>query len=329
MQRLLQNFVEGRVYSVASSGIDLYWMKVRRPPHLNSKSTYSPEKAHIIRNHATRQFRAIHSLYAHIRWCLTGTPIQNSLQDLGALVRFLKVPILEETKVFRKYVTVPIQSGAAQRFVNLRRLLEAICLRRTKSLLNLPDPITETHTLDLSVVESAAYHDFGESCRRAIDLAVSGQSLKKANHHVIQAVLGMRLFCNHGSRGLSGKWNPRGLPTDPEEALSYLQTSGKAFCARCDGEVQAVYQMGDRTSGVLTICQHLICGECLPMFEEDLEANMKDGRTQCPSCGHSGPRDSFLLSSAATNTPPQETVYPTKLLALLSNIRGHSPDDKW
>jgi len=108
--------------------------------------------------------------------------------------------------MFRKHIITPILSSASGRFANLRRLLESLCLRRTKALLNLPEPITDTQVLELSQQEQDAYLDFGASCKRAIDSAISGHSIKKANQHVIQALLGMRLFCNLGVTGFSRKW---------------------------------------------------------------------------------------------------------------------------
>lgn len=245
-------------------------------------------------------------------------------------MKFLRVPILDDMRTFRKHITVPVQANSSGRFANLRRLLESLCLRRTRTLLGLPDPINDTQMLKFSASESAMYQDFGENCRHAIDLAVSGHSMQKANHHVIRAILGMRLFCNDGPKALLGKWGPCGFPSDPEEALSYLQTTGKSICAQCECEVLALYQADDRSSGVLTICQHVLCGECRPIFEADLDAYLEDGRTQCPICGLQGSRDAFITepSQQCASTSPQKS-YPTKLLALLENVRGHNSADKW
>jgi hypothetical protein len=239
--------------------------------------------------------------------------------------------MLDDNKTFRKHITMPVYSSQPGRFMNLRRLLEALCLRRTKALLQLPNPETTTHLLDLSATESQLYHEFGECCRHAIDFAVSGHSIKKANHHVIQAILGMRLFCNDGPRALAGKWESQGLPSDPEEALSFLQANGTSICVQCQGEIITVYQADDQSSGVFTICQHLICGACQPKFEADLDDRLEDGRTECPICAFHGSRDSFLVvpeHPIDITTYGVTSAYPTKLLSLLDNLRHQKGNDK-
>lgn len=48
------------------------------------------DEAHSFKNHQSRVSLALYSLLADYRWCLTGTPIQNSLNDMFFMVKFLR-----------------------------------------------------------------------------------------------------------------------------------------------------------------------------------------------------------------------------------------------
>jgi DNA repair protein RAD5 len=48
-------------------------------------------QAHNVRNRATVSFKAVMALRAHIRWCLTGTPIVNRANDAQPYMAFLRV----------------------------------------------------------------------------------------------------------------------------------------------------------------------------------------------------------------------------------------------
>lgn len=49
------------------------------------------DEAHVIKNQKAQVTQAISSLKAVNRWCLTGTPIQNHLDDMYSLLHFLQV----------------------------------------------------------------------------------------------------------------------------------------------------------------------------------------------------------------------------------------------
>ncbi|KAJ5214568.1 hypothetical protein N7449_001737, partial [Penicillium cf. viridicatum] len=209
------------------------------------------QSAHYIRNRATKQFQAIINLSAQHRWCLTGTPIQNYIEDLGALVAFLRVPILDRVAPFRKFISTPISSGKRDRFQNLQTLLQAICIRRTRDVLNLPEPTTETRKLPMSSTEKTQYKDLLDECRAKVDMAVSGRRNGKVNSTVLESLLSLRLFCNNGKAAVS-------IPLDSDEALSYLEQLDKNVCIYCSSTIFWLSDTPDTDGGIfLAGCRHL------------------------------------------------------------------------
>jgi SNF2 family DNA or RNA helicase len=93
--------------------------------------------AHIIRRVLTTLLKAMKKLRAKFYWCLTGTPVQNSLEDIAALLSFIRAPPLDDIADFRKYIVAPLTKGSENGVKNLRQLLDSVRLRRTKQLLDL------------------------------------------------------------------------------------------------------------------------------------------------------------------------------------------------
>lgn len=91
------------------------------------------DEAHTIKNSKTEMSRAASDLKSTRRWCLTGTPIQNSLEDLHSLICFLQIGPYNNKSVWNEKIKTPISLGkeklALQR---LQMVLSTIMLRRTK-----------------------------------------------------------------------------------------------------------------------------------------------------------------------------------------------------
>lgn len=90
------------------------------------------DEAQIIKNHRTQVARACCSLRAKRRWCLSGTPIQNAIDDLYSYFRFLKYDPYAVYKSFYNTIKVPISRNSLQGYKKLQAVLRAIMLRRTK-----------------------------------------------------------------------------------------------------------------------------------------------------------------------------------------------------
>lgn len=90
------------------------------------------DEAQTIKNHRTQVARACCSLRAKRRWCLSGTPIQNAIDDLYSYFRFLKYDPYAVHKSFYNTIKVPISRNSIQGYKKLQAVLRAIMLRRTK-----------------------------------------------------------------------------------------------------------------------------------------------------------------------------------------------------
>lgn len=229
------------------------------------------------------------------------------------------MPILENGAAFRNFITRPINSNSGSRFKNLRTLLESICLRRTKELLDLPKPIPQKRRLIFSPREQAEYNELLQNCRIEINKAVSGHGRGTANSTVLETLLKLRLYCNNGSV-------PGAL--DPDETLALLQQHDRNYCTYCFGTIRSIDSSRDTDGGILLpSCSHLVCRNCLPTHRAQ--------KDKCPLCVND-PDDSIgaLLTSSNNPTPSGGAVnsssvghtrqYPSKLVALLSDIKLNS-----
>ncbi|OCL02283.1 hypothetical protein AOQ84DRAFT_369386 [Glonium stellatum] len=297
---------------------------------LAMEHTNGHNEAHVIRNPSTKQFQAAHTVPAYIRWCLTGTPIQNTLEDLGALVKFLRVPVLGDAPMFRKHILASTSSKSANRLANLRHLLAAVCLRRTRTVLPLLEPAENIVPLDFSSAETERYKDFETICRRAIDKAISGHNVKKAHQCVLEAILRLRLFCNHGLTEAMGSEFPQGFPSDLENAYSILQTQNVTTCAYCSNDVSFISNGHDLTPPALTGCHHLLCENCVPKYRKAPEAiQNKSSIKECPVCHFRYQNEVFIpLGSSPRTVAVEGRPHPTKLLAIVDNIIQHIQQDK-
>ena len=276
----------------------------------------------MIRNASTNQFRAVSALGGHIRWCLTGTPIQNSLDDLGSLVAFLRLPILEEASQFRRHITRQTNLDKTRRqpdFDNLRLLLSTVCLRRNKAILPISRSEDYTYKIRFSDSEAQAYEDLGLAWREVLDLAVSGHKTKDAHATVLEALLRMRIFCNNGEF-----FGDRCTDTilEPDEIGSLLQQKGRSICHYCFCDVLSFGGNEDISSGSITPCKNVVCGDCFQRYEQDMSQGV-----MCPICNakHASPP---VLPGECALRRPNAHAFPPKMKALCDNIELHKGESK-
>ncbi|EPS33778.1 hypothetical protein PDE_08740 [Penicillium oxalicum 114-2] len=98
------------------------------------------DEAHTIKNRNAKATQAACALDAKYRWCLTGTPMQNNLDELQSLIKFLRIKPYNDLAHWRDQISRPLANGrgglAIQR---LQVYLKAFMKRRTKDVLKQND----------------------------------------------------------------------------------------------------------------------------------------------------------------------------------------------
>ena len=97
------------------------------------------------------------------------TPVQNRLDDLGALFQFLKVAPFDRTKVFNEYFITAFKNGDLEIIPKLRLLIDGITLRRLKKdTVDLPERQELIVRLEMSERERKMYDFFAADSNKVV-----------------------------------------------------------------------------------------------------------------------------------------------------------------
>ncbi|KAI1757160.1 hypothetical protein F4782DRAFT_481472 [Xylaria castorea] len=217
------------------------------------------DEAHVIRRPSNTFYDTCLELEARSRWCLTGTPIQNRLMDIGALFAFLRAEPFNSIAQFRRWIVLPFEQGDEIVKDRLVLLYDSLCLRRNKDILHLPG--TENHevVLHFSPEEKKQYDRTSKTLQRSMSEKV-GQYDKHREFGLFQAQLQLRILANHGTYQKPFSWKRMALQLDESLAVGL----GTSFESRCNGCEQLEPALVLTTN----VCGHFFCTHCLEDAED-------------------------------------------------------------
>lgn len=182
------------------------------------------DEAHSIKNRNAKSTKACCALDAEYRWCLTGTPMQNNLDELQSLVHFLRIAPYDDLGHWRDNIDKPMKGGKGHLALKrLHALLQSFMKRRTKDILKeegalLPggkkaldaakDSQTEAPTSAFKITErkvvpvatkfSAAERKFYDKLAERADKSLEAMMKNKVNYaNALVLLLRLRQACNH------------------------------------------------------------------------------------------------------------------------------------
>lgn len=189
--------------------ITTYGLLPRDLEHLGAIewSTVVLDEAQMVKNPNTKAAKAVRQLTADQKIALTGTPVENRLSELWAILDAVNPGILGGLERFRKTFASPIErasdpEASADAAARLRRITAPFILRRTKAdkrlLPDLPDKIEQIAYAKLTKEQATLYQQVVDQ------LLVDAEQAKGMRRRglVLAALMRLKQICNHPAHAL-------------------------------------------------------------------------------------------------------------------------------
>ncbi|MEO6707948.1 MAG: SNF2-related protein [Planctomycetota bacterium] len=154
------------------------------------------DEAQAIKNASSQSAKAARLLVADQRLALTGTPIENRVEDLLSIFEFLNPGLLEGSRVLRRLLEAGDEIGMARLAA---RALGPFILRRTKEevLPELPQKSEQLVHCELEGAQRREYEVLRDHYRRTLLATIDQVGIEKAGINVIEALLRLRQAACH------------------------------------------------------------------------------------------------------------------------------------
>jgi SNF2 family DNA or RNA helicase len=156
------------------------------------------DEAQNVKNADAKQSQAVRQFSAQFRIALTGTPVENRLQELWAILDFLNPGYLGSKLFFQRRFAIPIERyGDATSLQTLRSLAQPFILRRLKTdrniIQDLPEKQEMTVFCGLTALQAALYQKTVEETLAKIEQADGIQR----RGMILALLTKLKQICNH------------------------------------------------------------------------------------------------------------------------------------
>jgi superfamily II DNA or RNA helicase len=175
------------------------------------------DEGHTIKNPDAKRSKAIKTIPGRHKLALTGTPIQNKLEELWSLFDFAMPGFLESRGAFRRRYTINNRVDWPAVNDQLIPRIRPFVLRRLKSAVarDLPEKIIVERQVPLTPLQVTLYNAVRDSVEfRQMREAVEEHGVARSQTHIFAALTKLQNICNHPCF-VSGIAHPRSaLPAD-------------------------------------------------------------------------------------------------------------------
>lgn len=156
------------------------------------------DEAQAIKNPRSLASRTVKRVSSRHRMCLSGTPVENNLEELWALFDFLMPGFLGEAERFRSHFRIPIERGGnQQRLEALRDAVTPFILRRMKESVakDLPPKTEIVRPVELGDDQRELYESIRVAAHGDVRRAIRQKGVTASTIAILDALMKLRQVC--------------------------------------------------------------------------------------------------------------------------------------
>lgn len=176
------------------------------------------DEAQAVKNHLTLTAKAVRSIHASQRFALSGTPIENSLDELWSLFYTISPGLFDNKKAF---LTLEPDYIA--------KITRPFILRRVKKdvLHELPDKIETVNYSKLTKDQKEVYIAYVEKMQEQLNETIETKGFEKGKLEILAGLTRLRQICCHPSLFLENYAGQSGKLDQLKELMAELKQNGK------------------------------------------------------------------------------------------------------
>ncbi|ETN46545.1 uncharacterized protein HMPREF1541_00730 [Cyphellophora europaea CBS 101466] len=259
------------------------------------------DEAQNIKNRNTKTAIAACRVTATHRWCLTGTPMQNSVEEMYSLIKFCRIRPYSEWDKFSRDFARPLKGKSEnlkdRAMRQLQVLLKAVLLRRTKQsklngqpIIQLPERYTVEDRAVFDDDQLRFYKGVEESAKIQFNKYLRNGSIGSNYSHALVLLLRLRQACCHpalvtnskdfqqlaGELGVTDMLENAKLLTD--KVVDRLKSEEQ------DAGLECPVCMDASENPTIFPCGHNVCTECFAKLCDNALNSEESAQATCPHC---------------------------------------------
>lgn len=250
------------------------------------------DEAQYIKNYQTKTSKAIRRIKATRRFALSGTPIENSIDELWSIFQVVLPGLMPEQKTFKQLDSQKV--AAITRPFILRRLKRDV-------LKELPDKIESVHISELTDDQKELYVGYLRQLQQEAAQSMKEQSFQQNRMKILAGLTRLRQICCHPSMFVENYEGKSGKLEQLMETVHSALNNGKRLL------------IFSQFTSMLEIIRDRLDAENDSYFYLDGQTASKD-RVQMSEDFNAGKKDIFLISLKAGGTGLNLTGADTVIL---------------